>query len=283
MSEIQTALRGRVKELLETGGVKYFIGWGETRFPGKTAPKFVFRPEEAESLVFNENCLNALAQYILDDRYPEGKIGLCVRGCDSRAVNRILADKQAQRENLYLIGIPCPGMVENGNPAEKCALCAHRNPVVFDEMIGQSVPEPQIADRFAEVAEMERLSPEEKRAYWGNVYDKCIRCYACRNVCPACNCVECYADQYRTGWQGKANNREENRIFGLTRAFHVSDRCVECGECQRVCPMGLPLMKLNRKLVKDTRDLFGTAESGLEAESKHALGTFLKEDVEEFM
>ena len=107
MSDIQTALRETARKLLEEGTVTCVIGWGETRFPDKTIPLFVKRPEDAGKLVWNEHCVSGLAKYMLDYRYPEGKLAICVRGCDSRAVNRIVEDKQYNREDLYLIGLPC--------------------------------------------------------------------------------------------------------------------------------------------------------------------------------
>ena len=93
----------------------------------------------------------------------------------------------------------------------------------------------------------------------------------------------CFADERNTGWLGKQNNLKENRFYGITRAFHVSDRCIGCGECERVCPMGLPLMTVNRKLTNDMQLLFGKTESGMTTENDDALNHFDRNDIEEFM
>jgi formate dehydrogenase subunit beta len=257
MSDLTAKMRETAKKLFEKGEVVYVIGWEKGRFPYQSPPAFITSAEDCDRLIWDEFCLAGTAKYLLDDKYPEGKIGLFVRGCDSRAVNRLLQDNQIKRENVYLIGIPCAGMKDpdTGETAKKCRECTHPNPVVFDELIGEKVPESDKPERFDAVNELEKKSPDEKYEYWAKQFDKCIRCYACRNACPACNCRECYVDQYRVGWQGKQNNRAENQVFGLTRAFHISDRCIECGECERVCPMGLPLMELNRKLIKDLNEL----------------------------
>jgi ferredoxin len=283
MTDIQNALRERARALLAEGKIGCFIGWGPTRFSERAMPKFVFKPEEAAQLIYNEHCLNTLAKYTLDFQYGTETVGLAARGCEARAVNRLIADGRLSRDKVYLVGIPCEGMQEKGEPAEKCLYCRHRNPVIYDELLGEAAPEQQDPPRFETVAELENMSDKERYDFWQRQFAKCIRCYACRNVCPACNCFECYTEQYRTGWQGKQANTLENSVFGFTRAYHIGDRCIECGECERVCPMEIPLMKLNRKLVKDVEALFGAAESGLSGEEIHALGSYNKEDLEEFM
>lgn len=285
MSDITAKMRETAKELLEKGEVKYLIGWEKGRFPNQSPPAFIDYVGDVDRLVWDDYCLAGTAKYLLDDKFPEGKIGLFVRGCDSRAVNRLIQDNQVKRENLYLVGIPCAGKKdpETGEEAKKCRECTHPNPVVFDVLIGEKVPEKDKPERFDAVNELEQKSPDEKYEYWAKQFDKCIRCYACRNVCSACNCRECYVDQHQVGWQGKQNNRAENQVFGLTRAMHIADRCIECGECERVCPMGIPLMELNRKLIKDLNELFGPYEAAVDLEVLPPLGLYKEDDPEKFM
>ncbi len=283
MSQMQEELRQKAKELLEKGEVRYIIGWGKGRFHHRP-PIFIYQAEDVDKLVWDEYCVANLGKYLLDDKFPEGKIGICVRGCDSRAVVRLVQDKQVKREDVCLIGLPCTGKVDQeGRELVKCRDCMHRNPPVYDIVLGEPVEEKGNPDRFKRVEELEKLSSDEKYEYWSNVFDKCIRCYACRNVCPACNCRECFVDQYRVGWQGKQKNCMQNQIFGLTRAYHIADRCIECGECERVCPVGLPLMELNRKLIKDLNSLFGPYEAGVNPDVKPPLGEYRLEDPEEYM
>ena len=173
---------------------------------------------------------------------------------------------------------------KTGELLKKCAECRHNNPVLFDELASDNEDKPAQGERFAEVKEVEAMAQPERSRYFESVYAKCIRCYACRDVCPCCTCRECFVDQRRENWVGKQNNVAENRFYGLTRVMHIADRCIECGECERACPMDLPLMKLNRKVIQDLNELFGEYESSMSLdESYEALITYELTDREEFM
>lgn len=282
--EIQQKLRERVKALLEAGTISCFVGWEAGRFQNQTTPLIVSDASQANRLVYNQYCVNTLAKYALDLK-TRGTVGMAVRGCDSRGINRLINDNQLARDQVYLIGLPCAGARARatGEPLEKCTNCAHRNPVVYDELLGSPAEEQPPADRFAQANAVEAMSIEQRRAFFDQMFSKCLRCYACRNVCPCCSCRVCFVDSRRVAWQGKQANLNENRFYGLTRAFHVADRCIECGECERVCPVDLPLMALNKKLVKDMVGLFGNYESGLTSENPDVLINYDLTDLEEFM
>ncbi len=285
MSNVQDTLRNRAQALLEEGTVDCVIGWEAGRCENQTAPVIIRNAADANTLVYNDYCVHLLAKYPLIDSWAEGKIGLVVRGCDSRGINLALKDGQIARDKLYLIGIPCQGMkdAETGEDLKKCLECTHRNPVVYDELIGDPVEDGPRVDRFAEVERLETLSADERYDYWAEVFSKCIRCKACRNACPCCTCKECFTDQAAQGWQGKETSLAENQNYGITRMFHVGERCIECGECERVCPVGLPLMQLNRKIIKDAHTLFGEYVAGIDDCTPFPLDHYLLDDVEEFM
>ena len=186
----QQLMRERATALLGDGTVSYAIGWRATRFPDKTAVMFMRDAGKAGELVWNEYTIPITAKYLTEDRQPEGKIAIFARGCDSKAINRLLADKQIRREDIYIIGLPCEGKSD-----DRCLGCKQKDPVVFDELLwapdttSALTPAPA-RSRFYRAEEIEALDIKSRFRYWENVYSQCIRCYACRNVCPVCTCRE---------------------------------------------------------------------------------------------
>ncbi len=281
---IQDELRARARALMEDSTVSSFIAWESGRFENQTTPLVCLTADDTDRIVFNEYCVNTVGKYVLDLK-GRGRVGIAARGCESRAINRMIQDNQLKREDVYIIGIPCPQMRDRqtGEILGKCSFCEHRNPPEYDELLGEQVQESTLDDPFAPATQIEELSMAERQEYFNEMFEKCIRCYACRDVCPCCTCRTCFVDSRRVGWQGKQSNLNENRFYGLTREFHVADRCIDCRECERVCPMGLPLMALNRKLAKDMEGLFGASMSGMTTDNPDVFINYKLDDVEEFM
>jgi len=321
-------LRNAARELLEEGRVDMFIGFGPGTMTTRTTPLFIREPGAAEELTWSPFCAVNLTGYLLDYREGTERIGILVKGCDSRSVIRLLQDSQFPRERLVIVGIPCTGILDGEKAAPeldplagvqevidqgdsflvttatgqksfakedyllpKCLECMDSGPVVCDKFIGQ---EPagrgaggeggRVGDkrRFAEVEELEKLSPRERSEYWDRYFQSCLRCYACRNVCPACNCRECIFDETGTDWVSKRNNLSENTAYHIIRALHVAGRCVDCGECQRVCPVNIPLRALNQKVLKDIEELFDAPLPGTDLEQPPVLGHYCAGDPDEF-
>jgi len=320
-------LRETVKEIVSREDVKYVIGYEKGTYGFRVSPSFAFTPEDVDKFIFSPLCVNNLAVYpTLEEKIPPGKgekedkkkIGIIVKGCDSRAVVQIIQEKGMEREDVVLIGIPCKGVIdpkkinekfprqienvdvkeEDGNFVctingtthkipkeelllEKCKHCENPNPVLYDVIIGEEI-EVTGKEDYEKVKKFEEKSLEEKWEYWKKKFERCIRCYACRNVCPMCYCKECMVDQLSPQWIRRSVNLTENTAWNIMRAYHLAGRCIGCGECERVCPMDIPLTELNKKLEKDIKEMFGYT-AGMDVEEKPLLAMFRPEDPEEFI
>lgn len=288
--ETQAAIRETARRLLAEDRVDVFIGY-EMGTRGTTRPAFIYEPEEAERLVWNTACTHNLTRYLRDKSRPARRgeppprIGLVVKACDALALNLLLHDDQIERERITVVGVACDGMGQGaGFPADRlsdemqrrCQECTERVPVIYDELIGE-VGSVEGVSRLDEVAALEALPIAERRAFWAAEFDRCLRCYACRQACPLCYCEECLAEQLGPPWEEIAIRGPENAFFHIMRAYHLSGRCVGCNECARACPMGIRLDLLNLKMAKEAEALFGY-RAGEAVDAMPFLATFKPDD-----
>jgi formate dehydrogenase subunit beta len=267
---LQEQIRAKARELLESNQVQCVIGY-EMGSRGQARPAFIYEADDVERLVWNQSCTHNLVTYLHDKKKPARRgeepprVAIVVKPCDSRGLNVLLAESQIERERIYVIGVACDGIVDgagfagasrDGQLQARCLRCDERVPVVYDLLVGEPPPV-DVSDDYADVAELEAMTPVERVAFWLKQYDRCIRCYACRQVCPGCYCSVCMFERDDSLWVGIAAEIKEKEFFHLGRAYHLAARCIECNECERVCPMELPLSLLNRKLAKEVYELFG--------------------------
>ena len=305
--------------LLADGTVSCVLGWKKGEFDYDITPA-VFNDENElkESFVWNDFCGANFSKYLVSKtRKCEGKILVFLKPCDTYSFNQLLTEHRFDREKVYAVGIPCEGMVDiekikkvtsdgissiecNGDKisvttlyddepvvvdtesvlAERCVNCKSKKHVAYDELLGED-GDVIDSDRFDEVAKIEAMTPDERFAFWQNELSKCIRCNACRDVCPACTCERCVFDNPNSGVENKSPaNSFEEKMFHIIRAFHVAGRCTDCGECSRVCPQNIPLHLLNRKFIKDINEFYGDYQAGAEVGSRAPLVNYTTEDLE---
>ncbi|MFC2028266.1 hypothetical protein ACFLU3_06225, partial [Chloroflexota bacterium] len=65
-------------------------------------------------------------------------------------------------------------------------------------------------------------------------------------------------------WQVEKGSPPPDMMFHLIRLIHVAPQCVNCGQCDDVCPVGIPLSNLYHILHTELKDIFHY-ESGMDA------------------
>ncbi len=318
MQEItRESLVAAAAELLDNGTVGRVLGWKVGEFGYDTTPAvFESREELERDLVFNSFCGANLSKYLISQMHKTAdNIAVFLKPCDTYSFNQLLTEHRFDRERVYAIAVPCDGMLDGndlraavpeiggvsvdggkvivstlydgdkafdklGLLSDRCKNCKSKKHVAYDLLLGED-GEVLDSHRFDEVAKLEKMSADERFAFWQSELSKCIRCNACRNACPACTCEKCVFDNPSSGVENKAAaNSFEEKMFHIIRAFHVAGRCTDCGECSRVCPQHIPLHLLNRKFIKDMNEFYGDYQAGAEVGSRAPIVDFSEDDPE---
>ncbi len=307
-------IRELAADLLEKGEVERVIGFANGTIPMATRPIAIQSKQDTQKLVFNSTCGLNLANFASKEK---GKIGIIAKGCDSRNIVTHIVENQIQRDQVYIIGVPCSGMVakakiaglfedeitqfvEDGDTLtvtslsksltlkkqdylrDNCSLCTHRNPVLYDVLATDLVEEQVLETPFPDVDRIEAMDADSKWQHFNDLTKNCIRCYACRNACPLCYCPTCFVDEAGPQWVGKGQNKTDVDTFHFLRGFHCAGRCTDCGACVEACPMGINVRDFTRKLNKDALELFGW-EAGLDITKRPPLDAYSPQDPDDFI
>jgi formate dehydrogenase subunit beta len=330
--EIENRLRQTAEELLRNKQVDLFLGYEKASLPFRTTPLFLTAAEEAERLVWNPFCTLNLAVYLprlfkapADARQarsapPPPRVGIVLKGCDARSVVALVQERQVPRENLVLVGVACPGVVdaqkaeqalgehealgagedahggiravvEDGTEitlrreavlADACLECRCPTPSICDLTLGGPVEAKETDAARRRTAEFESKPPDARWTHFHQMLSRCIRCNACRQACPMCYCKECLLDQTRPRFIGAGTDVSDVAIYHLVRALHTAGRCTECGACSRACPMRIDARLLARKLCLEAEDLYGY-RAGQSADATPLMSAFAMDDSQDFL
>ena len=230
---MEDQLRDIAVKLFKDGSVDVIIGHEDGSLPLRASPYVVKDAQQTDKLVWNMNCGHNLAAYLLPvaKANPEKKIGIVAKGCDSRSVVGLIKERQIEREQVFIIGVPCSGMLdrrklsdaldgseiveahldgdslilkcENGetqvNVADyihsSCSTCQYKVPVLYDVLIGEPPESADItsASDVNPYEEVETIESQSTDERWEYFMSEMSKCIRCY----ACRgaCPFCYCDQ----------------------------------------------------------------------------------------
>lgn len=314
---MEQKLRQEAKALLEQKKVDFIIGFVPGSLKFTTTPLITQDKDDAEQLVINPYITNNLANFLTEIK---GRVGIVAKGCESRSIVSLIQDNKVARENLVILAVPCPGIFDltkierlvgkdrdemdditrdgdrvsvkvGGKKKEfpiaqvlfdHCLACELPTPQEYDIILGESrLPAPELKVSGQSIASLKEMTPAERWASWENELSRCIRCYACRNVCPACFCQRCFVEETEPQWTLPMPRWQDNLIFQIIRNIHVAGRCTDCGECERVCPVNIPLRSLTREMYDIVGELF-QFKSGIDKDALPLMVHYEQEEAEDF-
>lgn len=264
------SLRKKAKELLESKTVQVVIGYGESS-DNTTRAVFVRKPEDADQLIYDERCIQNLAFYLMKHEVKHiGKTGIVAPLAVMRTILQVASEYQVKVENLVVLGVsPDAKLIE---------LNSFKDIENYIASCDLSLPEKD----NQRIKEIEAMTPEQRWQLWTNELSRCIKCYACRAACPMCYCIRCQVECNQPQWITVEATPMGNLEWHLMRAMHLAGRCVNCGECARACPLGVPINLLTYKTVLTIKDHFNVL-AGTTADMDSVLSSYKADDKENFI
>lgn len=169
------------------------------------------------------------------------RVALVVRGCHELAVKELVKREILDGKRVRMVGLACS--------REQAAVCRCLRPYPAVVDVGNKVE--GVEDEVAQ--KLKAMTREERLTFWEDQFKKCNKCYGCSENCPVCFCDECALEDCMFV---KTEGIPPSKSFHLIRAYHIADKCIECGECERSCPVAIPLRSLQRMLADDLKQLF---------------------------
>jgi len=305
MTDLSVIIKGIVensKRLIESGEVNVVIGYKKSELPPFSKPHLAFKSDDADEFIFGVNSVHNLTLYLL--RYlkenPEHKAGVILKGCDYKSLVVLIQERMIDRSRVKIIGLGCQGMIDPKKITgknkddysvlspdilhDKCLYCDVRNTPNADIFIGDRVDiKPERERYFREIEFYKDKSDKDLLNLWKDAFSKCIRCYACRQVCPMCYCDICISYRNMPQWIDLSPSPNNNMLFHLRRAMCMAGRCTDCGECERVCPVGIPLRLIYNRISMKLEELYDGYRAGMDIEKKPILQDYSAQDMEDFI
>jgi ferredoxin len=264
------ALQSKAAELLEKGMANLLIGFIQDRSK-QVVPCFIEKATEVEWLIFGPECKNNLAVFLSKPEVKAYvKVALVANFPTLKTVLQLASENQLTGYELTLLTVDKSGDI---------VVLSSLNEV--ENYVQSNIP-PFPAALKEQLDHLNALSATERWQFWKDQFSLCVKCYACRGVCPMCYCTQCTVDCNQPQWIRTGSDTSANFEWHVMRAMHLGGRCIGCGECGRACPAGIPIHLLTAQLNMDIQREFGS-KAGFSAKSEYALNTFKPNDKEQFI
>ncbi|MGB5749443.1 MAG: 4Fe-4S binding protein [Desulfobacterales bacterium] len=230
-------MKDTIKQWLDEGVVDLFLGYKMVMEHCLPHCFVKANLEEVDDLIIGPSrySLEKIATHITFLN-PDLKIGMLARDCNQRALSVLYIWNQLNPENIRTLNVNCcpSNLKEHGD----CSYLEPETPGIHKQAVGM--------DNTDRPRDIERFDQQERLSRWMYEFQKCIKCYGCRNICPVCFCQECSLEHQELVGTGALP--PEVPIFHLVRAVHMAGRCIDCGLCEDACPVDIPLRLLYRKV-----------------------------------
>jgi formate dehydrogenase subunit beta len=272
----QEKYRTTVKELLANGSIKMAIGYRPGSTPDRRRPLFIRTSEEADQLVLDSTCITNLSGYLVTEGLlsDEKQVGIFLRPEGIRSINILAAEYQLNVEQIVIFGFDSTGI--QVRPLDG------RHVSEFSGLLNEIKENPPVIHKEVLLERIEKMDAKERFDFWQEEFSRCIKCYACRQACPMCYCRRCIVDSNQPQWVNTSSHTLGNFEWNIVRAFHLSGRCVQCGNCDRACPVNIPLRLINQRMAREVLDGFDHF-AGLSSTQEPVLASFKKDDTETFI
>ncbi|MDR2520821.1 MAG: 4Fe-4S dicluster domain-containing protein [Bacteroidales bacterium OttesenSCG-928-I14] len=256
-------------KLLKTKEVQIIIGYTNGSME-RIRPFFAKTEKECEKLIFNKFCTQNLAIYLIKKEVLlfSRKQAIVSNVHTLRGIIRLASEKQLSEDNLIII------------TANEKQLFEFRTFEQIENYLSNQVLYLNKSDEVL-FGKLNSMNLHDRWTFWENEMKNCIRCYACRQVCPLCYCSQCVVELNQPQWIPVTANILGNTEWHIMRAMHLAGRCIECGECGRACPKNIPVHLLSIRLAEEIKNLYGSI-TGLNKDEICEMAVYKSDDKENF-
>jgi ferredoxin len=250
----------------------------------------------------------------------KGKVIITIKPCDANSVLQMISDAQIPREKVVIVIVECEmtiaskdikntiqddfskielnqdklvvttmqkgsvQLTKNDVMANKCLDGSHCSlPVISDYyFVGTEKKASNSKKPINQTLVQDSLSKADLKKLVESELSKCIRCNACRSICPACFCSDqCIMDKPKliAPFIEKEATTKNNILYHLIRFYHVAPNCTACGECERVCPQNITLSIFYKYLNAFNEKEFGYIPGKSDLERQKLLNYRFGEDL----